>query len=106
PLTTARLCELYASGHVVVSRRPPPPMPPTPWVGHNAAGERPFIAAELPLVSIETKRRAAQSYRGYPRSKSFIIGPTGHPYVFYGQTSTDDAVRRGLEHCGYEAREA
>jgi adenylate cyclase len=98
-----RVCDLYASGNAVVTRRNRPPMPPTPWVVHNATTERPFAAADLPMVPPVSRERAAKNYQSYPRSKTYVISTTGTPYLTYGQSSPEDVVRRTLERCGYES---
>src|SRR5262249_21784944 len=50
-LPPVRVCEVYASGDVVVTKRGQPPMPPGPWLIRDPSVERPFVAADLPLVS-------------------------------------------------------
>jgi hypothetical protein len=100
-----RVCDLYASGNAVVTRRNRPPMPPTPWVVHNATAERPFAAADIPMVPPVSRERAAKNYQAYPRSKTYVISTTGTPYLTYGQSSPEDVVRRTLERCGYESSE-
>jgi adenylate cyclase len=81
-------------------------MPPTPWLIRNPTVERPFVGDELPLLRPETRKRATQSYRAYPRSKVYVVGPTGIASLSYGQTSADEAMRRTLERCGFESGQA
>ena len=43
-----RKCELYAVGDTVVYAHGRPPMPPLPWIRHDAVTEQPFVAKERP----------------------------------------------------------
>jgi hypothetical protein len=103
---TTRICELYAAGNVVVSHRARPAMPPTPWLIRNPTAERPFAGDELPLLRPETRKRLAQTYPAYLRSKALVVSPTGHYGLNYGQPSVEEAMRRTLERCGYESGQA
>ncbi|WP_204267283.1 hypothetical protein, partial [Escherichia coli] len=47
---TGRRCELYAVGNNLVYPHGKPPMPPMPWITHDAVTERPFSAKDVPLV--------------------------------------------------------
>lgn len=105
-LRTVHPCEVYAEGNVVVSRRQRPPMPATPWVIRNPAVERPFVAADLPLVKDEYKERAAKNYLKFARSKAYIVGPTGYPMAFWGESTPEEAIRRSLERCGHDENHA
>src|SRR6185312_4958356 len=94
-----RRCDLYASGNLVVTQFTSPTMPPKPWV--NTSAQRPFVAADIPLLSQELKSTADKRYRGYSRSKALVISPNGRWYATYGQPIADEAMRRTLERCGY-----
>ena len=94
-------CDLYASGNAVVTRRSRPPMPPEPWVARNPSVERPFVGAQIPMAAKSAQEQAAKGYPPTARSKAFIISPTGLWWFTAGQASPDEAVRRGLERCGY-----
>jgi hypothetical protein len=98
-----RTCDLYASGTVVVGSRAYPPMPPAPWIIRDPSIERPFVAAELPLVSAGTKERAERSYGALHKSKAFAVAPTGLFHVYSGMPTAEEASRRALELCGYDA---
>ena len=92
-------CDLFASGAFVVSQRTNIAMPPQPWI--NAPTQRPFVAAELPMVSQENKDSAERRYLRLPRSKALTISPGGRLFLQYGQSSPEEAMRRTLERCGY-----
>ena len=94
-------CELYASGNVVVTRRSRPLMPPEPWLVRNPAVERPFVAAEIPMIDATLVERVNTGYRRASRSKGLVISPTGTWFYTSGQSGPDDAIRRTLERCGY-----
>jgi adenylate cyclase len=93
-------CDLYASGNVVVTRRNRPPMPPEPWVVRNPSIERPFVAAQIPLSSTNSKDQANKSYPGSSRPKAIVIAPNGVWWSTSAQASAEDAMRRSLERCG------
>jgi class 3 adenylate cyclase len=95
------VCEIYAVGDTVIYERGRAPMPPQPWFTHDPSVERPFVYEELPLVSGQMKRRA--SYLELKKSKAVAIGPGGTSIAQYGQTSPEEAVRRSLENCGFNA---
>src|SRR5262245_45542932 len=100
-----RICSLPKTLSVllVVATRGHPPMPPVPWVVRDPSIERPFVAADIPLVSVAARQRAEQNYRNLPKSKVYVIGPGGMPTVFYGEPNPEQASRRALERCGYLA---
>ena len=100
-LPSAHVCEVYASGDVVVTKRGLPPMPPAPWLIRDPSVERPFVAADLPLVSTALKEDANR-YPSLAKSKAYVIGPKGGRFHFSRQTSPEEAMRRALERCGYE----
>src|SRR5207237_5139482 len=52
-----RRCELYAVGNNLVYSHGPPPMPPLPWIKHDASTERPFATEDVPLVRDFGKER-------------------------------------------------
>jgi hypothetical protein len=105
-LPAIRMCELYASGNAVVSRRARPAMPPTPWVIRNPTVERPFVGGDLPLVGDAARKRAAENYHTFSRSKVYVVGPSGYAGVSTGQASADEAMRLSLERCGYSSGDA
>jgi class 3 adenylate cyclase len=45
-----RKCELYAVGDTVVYSHGKPPVPPLPWIRHDAMTEQPFVAKNVPLT--------------------------------------------------------
>jgi class 3 adenylate cyclase len=95
-----RRCELYAVGNVVVYAHGKPPMPPQPWVRHDAATERPFASKDVPLVRDQAKSRLENLYVPAGKSRSVALGPGGHYYMVLGAPSADEASRRALESCG------
>jgi hypothetical protein len=97
-----RVCEVYASGDVVVTKRGQPPMPPAPWLIRDPSVERPFVAADLPVVSPATRDEAAKNYLSRPKSKAYVIGPARGGAYFSHQPHPEEAMRRALERCGYE----
>jgi hypothetical protein len=105
-LNPTQACEVYASGEIVVTRRPRPPMPPAPWVIRNPSVERPFVANDLPLLSEEYRQQAAKNYLRFARSKAFVVSPTGSRMAYYGEPSPEEAMRRALERCGFDSGHA
>jgi hypothetical protein len=97
------VCEVYAAGNVVVTKRGQPPMPPAPWLIRDPSVERPFVPADLPLVSAAAKEEATKRYAAMRKSKVYVVGPTGGRMYFSAQPSPEEAMRRALERCGYEA---
>jgi hypothetical protein len=95
-------CELYASGTAVVSLHTSIPMPPMPWA--NASVQRPFVSAELPITSAEGKDSIERQYPRSSRSKALVIAPNGHVFTTTAEVSPEEAMRRGLERCGYISR--
>jgi hypothetical protein len=100
---TDAVCDLYASGNYVVTRRSRPPMPPEPWIVRNPAIERPLVAAQVPLAPEDTKERLNKGYPRAARAKAVVLAPTGTWWTTTAQSSHDEAVRRSLERCGYTA---
>ena len=100
---TESRCELFASGNVTVKQRLYIAMPPMPWI--NASVQRPFVAAELPIVSQEAKDSAERRYHRSPGSKALVIGGNrGRYFVTTAQSSPEEAMRRTLERCGFVTR--
>ncbi|SDO30127.1 adenylate/guanylate cyclase domain-containing protein [Afipia sp. GAS231] len=95
-----RKCELYAVGDNVVYAHGKPPVPPQPWVRHDAATEQPFVAKDVPLTRDAGKTRIENLYVPGRKAKTIALGPGGVFYFFTGMDSVDEAVRRALESCG------
>ena len=95
-------CELYASGTAVVSQRASTPMPPKPWIS-RASVERPFVAKEFPIF--EPKFGDTAPYPSLPRSKALVPQPSGSWYRTSAEDGAEEAMRRGLERCGYLQQE-
>jgi adenylate cyclase len=103
PQRVQRKCEIYAVGNMVVDARAHPPMPPVPWVAHDAAIERPLVASEMPLIRDAGKANVERAYQAARASKAIALGPQGGFYFLSNQQSDDEAVRRALEICGGNA---
>jgi class 3 adenylate cyclase len=99
-IQSPRKCEVYAVGNTVVYPHGPPPLPPTPWVKHDAATERSFVAKEMPLVRDAGRERLDKNYPGAKRAKSIALGPGGQLIYFTGLETLEEANRRSLESCG------
>jgi hypothetical protein len=97
-------CELFASGAVVVTQRTNIAMPPMPWV--NASVQRPFVVAELPMASQETKDKTERRYGHSPKSKALVISPNGRLFLTSAESGPEEAMRRTLERCGYVSKAA
>jgi class 3 adenylate cyclase len=95
-----RKCELYAVGDYVVYAHGKPPVPPPPWVRHDAATEQPFAAKEVPLTRDAGKTRFENIYGPGRKAKAIALGPGGAFFFLTGMDSVDEAVRRALESCG------
>jgi hypothetical protein len=93
-------CDLYASGNIVVTSRAHPPMPPRPWLVRDPSIERPFVAADFPLVKriddVLTK------YPSYNKSKGMALAPNGRVQIYNSDTSPEQVARRILERCGFD----
>jgi hypothetical protein len=98
--TPQRRCELYAVGTAMVYQHGRPPMPPMPWVRHDASTERPFEAKAMPMLRDAGLARLESAFIPGRKSKSVVLGPTGQMYYNFNQDNADDAVRRNLETCG------
>jgi adenylate cyclase len=95
-----RKCEVYAVGDTVVYPHGPPPMPPVPWVRHDAAIQRPFVAKEIPLVRDQSRERLEKNYLPARKSKSIALAPGGQSFYYPGSDSIGESIRRALESCG------
>jgi class 3 adenylate cyclase len=95
-----RKCELYAVGETVVYAPGRPPMPPLPWIRHDAATEQPFVAKNTPLAREASKARLESVYVPARKNKALALGPGGALFFLIALDSVEEAVRRALESCG------
>ena len=95
-----RKCELYAVGDTVVYPHGKPPVPPLPWIRHDAATEQPFIAKNVPLTREVGKARLENVYAPARKNKAVALGPGGALFFPIALDSVEEAVRRALESCG------
>ncbi|SFJ52866.1 adenylate/guanylate cyclase domain-containing protein [Bradyrhizobium sp. cf659] len=95
-----RRCELYAVGNTIVYAHGKPPMPPQPWVRHDAMTERAFASKDFPMVRDPQKVRLENMFVPAAKSRSVALGPGGQYFMVLGASSADDAARRSLESCG------
>jgi len=95
-----RKCELYAVGDTVVYAPGKPPMPPLPWIRHDAATEQPFVARNVPLTREVGKARLENVYAPARKNKAVALGPGGALFFPIALDSVEEAVRRALESCG------
>ena len=95
-----RKCELYAVGETVVYAPGRPPMPPLPWIRHDAATEQPFVAKNTPLTREASKARLENVYVPARKNKALALGPGGALFFLIALDSVEEAVRRALESCG------
>lgn len=95
-----RRCEVYAVGNNVVYTHGKPPMPPQPWVRHDAMTERPFASKDFPIVREPQKVRIENIFVPAAKSRSIALGPGGQYFMVLGASSADDAAKRSLESCG------
>jgi hypothetical protein len=95
-----RKCELYAVGDTVVYAHGRPPMPPLPWIKHDAATEQPFVARNIPLTREVGKTRLENVYVPARKHKAVALGPGGALFFPFALDSVEEAVRRALESCG------
>jgi adenylate cyclase len=98
--TPQRRCELYAVGNTMIYQHGRPPMPPMPWIRHDASTERPFEPKAMPMLRDTGLARLESAFVPGRKSKSVVLGPTGQMYYNFNQDNADDAVRRNLETCG------
>ena len=92
-----RKCELYAVGDTVVYAHGKPPMPPLPWIRHDAAIGQPFIAKNVPLTREAGKARLENVYAPARKNKAVALGPGGALFFPIALDSVEEAVRRALE---------
>ena len=95
-----RKCELYAVGNTIVYARGRPPLPPMPWVRHDAVTEQPFVAKNVPLTREVGKTRLEATYEPARKNKAVALGPGGALFFPIALDSVDEAARRALESCG------
>lgn len=95
-----RRCELYAVGNNVVYTHGKPPMPPQPFVRHDAMTERAFASKDFPMVRDPAKVRLENMFAPAAKSRAVALGPGGQYFMVMGASSADDAARRSLESCG------
>ena len=95
-----RKCELYAVGDTVVYAHGKPPMPPPPWIRHDAVTEQPFAAKNVPLTREGGKARLEAVYVPARKNKALALGPGGALFFPIALDSVEEAVRRALESCG------
>lgn len=95
-----RRCELYAVGNDVVYTHGKPPMPPQPWVRHDAMTERAFVPKDFPMVRDPAKVRLENMFVPAAKSRAIALGPGGQYFMVLGASSADDSARRSLESCG------
>lgn len=98
-----RRCELYAVGNTVVFPHGKPPVPPAPWIRHDAATERPFASKDVPLVRDPGKARLEAAYLPGRKPRTIAIGPAGHFIFNTAAESIEESARRSLESCGFLA---
>jgi len=95
-----RKCELYAVGDTVVYAHGKPPMPPLPWIRHDAMTEQSFVARNVPLTREGGKARLEAVYEPARKNKALALGPGGALFFLIAIDSVEEAVRRALESCG------
>ncbi|WP_262049281.1 adenylate/guanylate cyclase domain-containing protein [Bradyrhizobium sp. Bra78] len=95
-----RRCELYAVGNNVVYTHGKPPMPPQPFIRHDAMTERAFASRDFPMVRDPAKVRLENMFVPAAKSRSVALGPGGQYFMVMGASTADDAARRALESCG------
>jgi class 3 adenylate cyclase len=95
-----RKCELYAVGDTVVYVHGKPPLPPLPWIRHDPATERPFVARNVPLTREVGKTRLENVYAPARKNKALAIGPNNTFFFPIGLETVEETVRRALESCG------
>lgn len=95
-----RRCELYAVGNNVVYTHGRPPMPPQPFIRHDAMTERAFASKDFPIVRDPAKVRIENIFVPAAKSRAVALGPGGQYFMVLGSSSTEEAARRALESCG------
>ena len=76
-------------------------MPAQPWLVRNPAVERPFVAAQIPMLEESFKERIGKGYPRAARSKAFVLAPNRRWEFSGGHSGIDEAIRHSLERCGY-----
>ncbi len=99
-INAPRRCEVYALGDTVVYTHGKPPVPPLPWIKHDPATERPFVADEMPLIRDQGKTRLENAYTPGRKTKTIALGPGGQFFFSTAAETVDEAARRNLESCG------
>ena len=92
-----RKCELYAIGDTVVYAPGRPPLPPLPWIRHDAVTEQPFAAKNVPFARDGGKARLEAVYAPARKNKALALGPGGALFFPIAVDSVEEAVRRALE---------
>jgi len=95
-----RRCELYAVGNTVVYTHGKPPMPPQPYVRHDAMTERAFASKDFPMLRDPAKLRLENMFVPAAKSRSVALGPGGQYFMVLGASSAEESARRSLESCG------
>jgi adenylate cyclase len=95
-----RRCELYAVGNKVVYSHGNPPMPPQPFVRHDATTERPLASKDFPMLRDQAKNRVENIFLPAAKSRAIALGPGGQYFMVMGALSVEEATRRSLESCG------
>ncbi len=96
-------CAVYAVGNIVVYGRGRPPMPPEPWVVHDATIETPFDVESIPLITDQVRQNLRNAFSRSRNAKALAISPQGLAGFYFRQNSPEEAVRRALELCGSRA---
>ncbi|TPQ34415.1 addiction module protein [Bradyrhizobium guangdongense] len=94
-----RRCEVYAVGNNLVYAHGKPPMPPQPFMRHDAMTERAFVSKDVPLIRDQGKQRLETMFVPAARSRALALGP-GQYFMNSGSPSPEEAMRRALESCG------
>jgi hypothetical protein len=95
-----RKCELYAVGDTVVYPHGNPPLPPLPWIRHDALTEQPFVVNNVPLSRDAARTRLETLYAPARKTKAVAIGPGGAYFFLTAMDTVEETVRRSLESCG------
>ncbi len=88
------------SATTVVYTHGKPPMPPQPWVRHDAMTERAFVAEGFSDGARSGKVRLENMFVPAAKSRAIALGPGGQYFMVLGASSVDDSARRSLESCG------
>ena len=96
-----RRCEIYAVGNNVVYAHGKPPMPPQPWMRHDAMTQRSFASKDVPMMRDPGKARLEAMFVPAAKPRALALGPGGNQYFMnVGAPSPDESMRRALESCG------